>query len=239
MLYILRTNSLANNFGMDLLPLGDTYTAIDLRGYERKAKLAFDKSIEGKLNTYILSEPADFKAREKSSEIQGRSLRPRLIDPKKIPDFWELDPLPVVSSTFKSLLEQQDDLEHQYYPIEVYQQKTGEKLKSEKSYYFFVCCRLVNIWKSRLIPAKGSVVPGGGLIREDQLPYYKTVQDNVDVQKLLTSFPIARDYKHRTIHYLNETFLSACQAEGLKGFAKSSVTTKGLVTRRDVGYVRY
>ncbi|MFS8180269.1 imm11 family protein [Pseudovibrio denitrificans] len=236
MYYILQTNLLSRNLGISLAVRDNKINSIDLQGFECKAKTKSNHSIKKKLITYQLDEPIDFEMKTDEYNIRGSSLKK--LSSKRVPDFWINDPLPLVTRKFKNLLEQHDTITHQFFPLTLYKNKTNELIEQDEEFFLFACCRMINITQNSSLPEEQSVVEAGGILDQEKLHRYKTIQANPDVQSTLSLLPICRDYNHRSIHYLSETFLLACQNAGLSGFKLSSFKS-GSFTRRDVGYIYY
>lgn len=238
MLYILESNAfLSPQFNLSLGNREDQFTSVRNKGYENIDKLVLQSSITS-LDVFILDEPVEFFSKAEFYDVVASSSYKKTPNLEKIPDYWSKRPIPIVTEKFKLLLEEYDDIDHQFYEVPIYIGKTGEIIDTTK-FYLFICCRLAKLEASVKSPQKHSYAEAGSSISVQELNRLATIQENQAVQKALEAAPIWRDFNTRTIHYINENFLKACQKAGLKGFKESSYSKSNVFTRRDVGYVRY
>jgi hypothetical protein len=248
MIYIHSTHNITSKFPASLTYVKDENGKNErielwIAGYEGKAKKDIATSIAGKVDCYLLTEPVHFESWHDGyvlkSTTKGKKTKAPSLD--VLPDLWTHD-LPLVTSRFKKLVERHDTLEHEFIPIKFYAPQTYE-LVSEGEYYLFACRRLVEFHQHPEAPLPGSLVStGSNTIRGEQLNKIRMLQEHKDVQQLMESAPIWRDYRRREYLYFNETFFDVCREAELRGFKLSKYSPYQTESGRelgDVGYVKY
>ncbi len=233
-LYRLKSYNDASRRNITFGGLGDAFLSMKLGQYELLAKRDGASSAPADVVSYLLGQPADTSGlvRHLAFLKLGRDFKKKDPDPKKIPDFWTAQPLPLITEACRNMVEEVDPDIHQYFPVSLTTDPGGERI-AETTFFLFICGRLIDIPMND--QASDPSTHDTQTIETFYLCRWRTIQERPDIQAYLEKMPIWRFRdRGRSDFYINKRFLDAAHQQCLKGFEE---TSNGIP--RDIQHVWY